>query len=177
MDRATGKNNDREQFRAMFAAASRREFDTIVTWALDRLSREGVAQTFEHIKMLLAYGVRYISYTEAHFRTTGPACELMIAIAAWIAQQERIRLSERTKAGLEKARKQGRIGGRPRVVVDRDRPAELDSEGLDYATNWRGIRDFCRVRKPAIESPSAPAESCGGAVAAAVAPRSFAWRG
>jgi DNA invertase Pin-like site-specific DNA recombinase len=53
----------------------------------------------------------------------------MIAIAAWIAQQERIRLSERTKAGLEKARKQGRIGGRPRVVVDRDRLAELDSEG------------------------------------------------
>jgi DNA invertase Pin-like site-specific DNA recombinase len=49
VDRATGKNGDREQFRAMFAAASRREFDAIVTWALDRLSREGVAQTFEHI--------------------------------------------------------------------------------------------------------------------------------
>ena len=48
---------------------------------------------------------------------------------AWIAQQERIRLSERTKAGLEKARKQGRIGGRPRVVVHRNRLAELDSEG------------------------------------------------
>jgi DNA invertase Pin-like site-specific DNA recombinase len=48
---------------------------------------------------------------------------------AWIAQQERIRLSERTKAGLEKARKQGRIGGRPRVVVDRDRLAQLDEEG------------------------------------------------
>jgi DNA invertase Pin-like site-specific DNA recombinase len=91
--------------------------------------REGVAQTFEHIKPLLGYGVQYISYTEAHFRTTGPAGELMIAIAAWIAQQERIRLSERTKAGLEKARKQGPIGGRPRVVVDRDRLAELDSEG------------------------------------------------
>ena len=75
----------------MFAAASRREFDAVVTWALDRLSREGVAQTFEHIKTLLAYGVQYISYTEAHFRTTGPAGELMIAIAAWIAQQERIR--------------------------------------------------------------------------------------
>jgi hypothetical protein len=34
----------------MFAAASRREFDILVTWALDRLSREGVAKTFEHIK-------------------------------------------------------------------------------------------------------------------------------
>ncbi len=36
---------------------------------------------------LLGYGVQFISYTEAHFRTTGPAGELMIAIAAWIAGQ------------------------------------------------------------------------------------------
>ena len=130
LDRASGKHGDRKEFRAMFAAASRREFDAVVTWALDRLSREGVAQTFEHIKTLLAYGVQYISYTEAHFRTTGPAGELMIAIAAWIAQQERIRLSERTKAGLERARRAGRIGGRPSLVVDRKRIAQLDEEGL-----------------------------------------------
>src|ERR1017187_2022277 len=79
-DHVTGKHSDRQQFKAMFAAASRREFDAIVTWALDRLSREGVSQTFDHIKTLLGYGVQYISYTEAHFRTTGPAGELMIAI-------------------------------------------------------------------------------------------------
>src|SRR5215469_7656856 len=97
-DRITGKHSDRKEFRAMLAAAARREFDAVVTWALDRLSREGVAQTFEHIKTLLGYGVQYISYTEPHFRTLGPAGELMIAIAAWIAQQERIRLSERVHA-------------------------------------------------------------------------------
>jgi DNA invertase Pin-like site-specific DNA recombinase len=57
--------------------------------------------------MLLGYGVQFISYTEAHFRTTGPAGELMIAIATWIAQQERIRLSERTKAGLERPASKG----------------------------------------------------------------------
>jgi DNA invertase Pin-like site-specific DNA recombinase len=74
--------------------------------------------------------VQFISYTEAHFRTTGPAGELMIAIAAWIAQRERIRLSERTIAGLQRARKQGRIGGRPALVVDRERIARLDEEGL-----------------------------------------------
>src|SRR6516225_12013478 len=129
VDRATGKHSDREQFRAMFAAASRREFDAIVTWALDRLSREGVAQTFEHLKTLLSYGVQYISFTEPHFRTTGPAGELMVAIAAWIAQQERKRLSERVVAGLEKARRQGRVGGRRPLVVDRDRIAALDADG------------------------------------------------
>src|ERR1035441_639188 len=97
VDKATGKHSDRVQFQAMLAGASRREFDAIVTWALDRLSREGVYQTFDHIKTLRGYGVEYISFQESYFRTTGPAGELMIAIASWIAQQERVRLSERTK--------------------------------------------------------------------------------
>jgi DNA invertase Pin-like site-specific DNA recombinase len=130
VDRATGKHSDREQFKVMFSAASRREFDATITWALDRLSREGVAQTFEHIKTLLGYGVQYISYTEPHFRTTGPAGELMIAIAAWIAQQERARLSERTIAGLERARRAGRIGGRPRLVVNRTKVVQMDADGM-----------------------------------------------
>src|SRR5262249_28236038 len=130
VDRATGKHSDREQFRKMFQDASQRQFDAVVTWALDRLSREGVAQTFEHLKTLLSYGVQYISFTEAHSRTTGPAGELMIAIAAWIAQQERKRLSERVVARLEKARKQGRMGGRPRLVVDRAKLLQMDGEGM-----------------------------------------------
>jgi DNA invertase Pin-like site-specific DNA recombinase len=129
VDHATGKHSGREQFQAMFTAASRREFDLVVTWALDRLSREGVAQTFEHIKRLRSYGVEYVSFTEPHFRTTGPAGELMIAVAAWIAEQERKRISERTLAGLAKARRQGRIGGKRPLVTDRDKIAELDADG------------------------------------------------
>jgi DNA invertase Pin-like site-specific DNA recombinase len=161
VDCATGKHSDREQLRIMFAAASRREFDAVITWALDRLSREGVAQTFEHIKTLLGYGVQYISYTEAHFRTTGPAGELMIAIAAWIAQQERIRLSERTKAGLEKARRQGRIGGRRPLVLDREQIAQLDQKGLTLraiaeemqisaASVCRILKDYRRTTAPEV---------------------------
>ena len=130
VDHATGKRSDRDQFKAMFAAAGRREFDYLVTWALDRLSREGVAKTFEHIKQLRGYGVEYVSYTEPHFRTTGPAGELMIAVAAWIAEQEHKRISERTIAGLQKARRAGRIGGRRPLIVDRDKIAELDECGL-----------------------------------------------
>jgi DNA invertase Pin-like site-specific DNA recombinase len=130
VDHATGKRSDRERFQAMFTAASRRQFDTLVTWALDRLSREGVAKTFEHIKQLRGYGVEYVSFTEPHFRTTGPAGELMIAVAAWIAEQEHKRISERVKAGLQKARSKGRIGGRRRLVLDYDRLAALDADGL-----------------------------------------------
>jgi len=55
VDHVSGKRSDREQFQAMFASASRREFDYLVTWALDRLSREGVSRTFEHIKELCGF--------------------------------------------------------------------------------------------------------------------------
>jgi DNA invertase Pin-like site-specific DNA recombinase len=89
-----------------------------------------VAKTFEHIKVLRGYGIQYLSYSEPHFRTTGPAGELMIAVAAWIAEQEHKRISERTIAGLAKARRAGRIGGKRPLVVDRDRIAELDEAGL-----------------------------------------------
>jgi DNA invertase Pin-like site-specific DNA recombinase len=93
-------------------------------------SRSTSPKTFEHIKTLLGYGVQFISYTEAHFRTTGPAGELMIAIAAWIAQQERVRLSDRTLAGLAKARKQGRVGGRPKLVCDHGKVERLHAAGM-----------------------------------------------
>jgi DNA invertase Pin-like site-specific DNA recombinase len=53
----------------------------------------------------------------------------VLSILATVAKQERVRLSEHTVAGLEHARKQGRIGGRPRVVTDRTRVAELRAAG------------------------------------------------
>ena len=86
------------QFRAMMTDASRRRFDVVVVWALDRFSREGVGETFDHIGRLSSHGLQFISLTEAHFRTTGPAGELMIAVAAWIAKQERLRISELVRA-------------------------------------------------------------------------------
>lgn len=57
----------------------------------------------------------------------------MISILATIAKQERVRLSERTIAGLERAKQQGRIGGRPRKQFDRERLADLRRSGLSLA--------------------------------------------
>ena len=76
-----------------------------------------------------AYGVGYRSFTEQYLDSCGIFKDAVLSILATIAKQERIRLSERTIAGLEKARRAGRAGGRPRVVVDRDRMAQLDEEG------------------------------------------------
>lgn len=140
VDRATGKHADRDALQDIFRDASRRKFDVLLVWALDRLSREGVWETFEHIRRLRSYGVEFESFTEAHFRTTGMAGELMIAIAAWIAKQERLRISDRTKAGLARARAKGRVGGRPAKVFNRDIAREMRAQ--NPPASWRAISAY-----------------------------------
>jgi len=118
VDRASGKRSDREQFQSMFNAASRREFDVLLFWSLDRLSREGTVETLNHLQRLTSYGVHYRSFAELYLDSTGIFKEAVIGILAAVAKQERVRLSERTIAGLERARAQGRVGGRPKAEDD-----------------------------------------------------------
>jgi DNA invertase Pin-like site-specific DNA recombinase len=133
VDHESGKHSDRAEFQKMFIDASRRQFGVVLVWALDRFSREGVGKTFEHIDRLHHYGVDFESYTEPHFRTTGPVGELMIAIFAWIAKQERIRISERTKAGLATARAKGKTLGRRWKVFPRGQVAEDRKRGMSWS--------------------------------------------
>jgi DNA invertase Pin-like site-specific DNA recombinase len=160
VDRVTGKHSDREQFQRLFKDASQRKFDLVLFWSLDRFSREGVLETLNHLQRLSSYGVGYRSFTEQYLDSCGVFKDAVLAILAVIAKQERIRLSERTVAGLEKARKQGRIGGRPRVVADRNRIAQLDSEGwttreigeeigISAASVSRLLRAYRRPQNPA----------------------------
>ena len=115
VDRASGKRSDREQFRRMFESASRREFDCLLFWSLDRLSREGTVETLNHLQRLTGYGINYRSFTEQYLDSTGIFKEAVIGILAAVAKQERVRLSERTIAGLQRAKAQGRVGGRPKA--------------------------------------------------------------
>lgn len=136
VDRASGKRSDREQFQAMFAAASRREFDCVLFWSLDRFSREGTVETLTHLQRLTSYGVAFKSYTEQYLDGTGLFRDAIIGILAALARQERVRLSERVQAGLERARAQGRVGGRPKAKRERDRDRkrilELRADGQSY---------------------------------------------
>ena len=133
VDRASGKRSDREQFQKLFDHASQRKFDTVLFWSLDRFSREGVRETLNHLERLTSYGVNYRSFTEQYLDSCGLFKDAVLAILAVIAKQERVRLSERTLAGLAKARKQGRVGGRPRLVVQRDQVARYRAEGLSIS--------------------------------------------
>jgi DNA invertase Pin-like site-specific DNA recombinase len=93
VDVATGKNGDREQFKALFKAVSRREFALVLFWSLDRFSREGVLETLTYLQNLTQYGVGYRSFTEQYLDSCGMFREAVISILAVIAKQERVRLS------------------------------------------------------------------------------------
>jgi DNA invertase Pin-like site-specific DNA recombinase len=129
VDRTTGKHSDREQFQRLFADASQRQFDGVLFWSLDRFSREGVRETLNHLERLDNYGVGYRSFSEPYLDSCGIFKDAVLAILAVIAKQERVRLSERTLAGLARARKQGRVGGRPKVVCDRSKVQRLHQAG------------------------------------------------
>ena len=133
VDRASAKNANRAQFKQLFAAAHRCEFDLVLFWSLDRFSREGVLETLQHLQKLNAWGVNWRSYTEQYLDSCGVFRDAVLSILATIAKQERVRLSERTIAGLERARKQGRIGGRPRIVVNRQKVADMRAAGKTRA--------------------------------------------
>ena len=135
IDHESGKGSDREKFQAMFDAASKRQFDVLLFWSLDRLSREGVLPTLQHLQRLTSYGVGFRSYTEQYFDSCGIFRDAVIAIIATVAKQERIRISERVRAGLSTARNKGKRLGRPKVFVSRARIESLRHEGL----SWREI--------------------------------------
>jgi DNA invertase Pin-like site-specific DNA recombinase len=130
VDRASGKAANRPQFKNMFEDASKRKFDLVLFWALDRFSREGVTETLNHLQRLSGWGVGWRSYQEAYVDSCGPFKDVVISLMATLAKQERQRISERTKAGLQRARRAGTILGRPRVDVDVKRLRALRNEGL-----------------------------------------------
>jgi DNA invertase Pin-like site-specific DNA recombinase len=87
-----------------------RKSDVVVVWKLDRLSRslKDVLLVMEKIEKV---GADFQSLTEA-IDTSTPAGRMMMQIVGSFAEFERAMLKERTKSGLDSARKEGRIGGR-----------------------------------------------------------------
>jgi DNA invertase Pin-like site-specific DNA recombinase len=96
----------------MLADARAGRLQAVVIWALDRLHRSMVG-AITTVLELDRLGVEVLSLKEPWLDTSGPVRSLLVAIFGWVAEQERTRLIERTKAGLERARAQGKRLGRP----------------------------------------------------------------
>ncbi|MDQ3510925.1 MAG: recombinase family protein [Pseudomonadota bacterium] len=87
-----------------------RKGDVVVVWKLDRLSRS-LKDVLTLMEQIQHAGAGFLSLTEA-IDTTSPAGRMMMQMVGAFAEFERAMLRERTKRGLEAARKDGRIGGR-----------------------------------------------------------------
>lgn len=131
VDIISGGSPNRPEFNRMMQDASRRKFNMLLFFALDRLTREGTRKTIYYLQVLEDYGIAYKSYTEQYLDSTGIFKDVIISLLSTLAKQEKIRISERVKAGLDKSRLQGRIGGRPALDVSKiERIREMKSSGM-----------------------------------------------
>ena len=120
----SGAKEDRPALDALLREARRRTIDVVVVWSLDRLGR-----SLKHLISLLdefqALHIALISLREGLDLST-PAGRLQWQIIGAISEFERARIAERIRAGLARARAQGRRLGRPAAAVPLDRLASVD---------------------------------------------------
>ncbi|HLY24366.1 MAG TPA: recombinase family protein [bacterium] len=107
----------REHWRELLSLAARRKLDVILVWKLDRAFRS-VAHMVSTVEDLRRWGVGFRSYSEAMIDTSGtsPMSDLLLNILASVAQFERALISERVRAGMERAKRQGKAVGRPHIL-------------------------------------------------------------
>jgi len=164
LDHESGGKAHRARFRRMFADAAQRKFDVLVFWALDRLTREGALETLQYLNQLSEYVVGFRSLREPYLDSCGLFKEAVIAILGAIAKQERLRISERVTAGLNRARakgtRSGRPIGRPPAVFRRDEALELRQGGLSWrqiasklGVGMTTVRNACSSRNGACVNP------------------------
>ena len=126
IDYVSGGSANRPEFQRMLDDARLRKFDVILVWSLDRFSREGINNTLSYLKHLKNHKVSLRSLKEPWLDTSDTGMgELLIAIFSWVAQQERQRISDRTKAGL--------VG---KVNVGKRGPDKKKRDNLGYKLRW-----------------------------------------
>ena len=104
----------RKQFTQLFEDAHKHKFDCVLFWALDRFAREGMTPTIGYLQRLASYGVSFHSYTEAHLSTDNELVgNILLAVMSSLAKVESQKIGERTRAGMARARAQGKRIGRP----------------------------------------------------------------
>lgn len=110
-------------------AARRRALDAVACWKIDRWGRS-MPHFVQSVRELDSLGVRFIAITQGiDTDQCNPSSKLMLNMLAAFAEFERELIVERTRAGLQRAKREGRIGGRPRVIVDRTKIERLSNAG------------------------------------------------
>jgi DNA invertase Pin-like site-specific DNA recombinase len=122
--------------------ASKRGIDLILVWKLDRAFRS-VAHMATTVEQLRRWGVSIRSYSEPWLDTSGssPVADLMLNILASFAQFEKALIAERVRAGMNRAKREGKAIGRPRLVL----PARWTEVRQRIETGAMSAREAARV--------------------------------
>ena len=99
-------------WRTLLDQASKRHVDLVLVWRIDRAFRS-VLDAATTLERLRGWGVGLRSYSEPWLDTTSPFGEALYYITAAYAQLERGILAERVRAGMDRARREGKRLGRP----------------------------------------------------------------
>jgi len=147
----SGAKDRRPALDTLVAQATRRRFDVLVCWRLDRLGRN-LKHLITLLEELHALGVAFVSLAEGIDATT-PAGKLQMHILSAIAEFERARIQERVRAGLARAKAQGKRLGRPRVhplkAVDGDGLTVRAAARLWHVSKSTAARWLATGRSPA----------------------------
>ena len=136
-DKASGAQDNREGLQK--ALDYLKSGDCLVVWKLDRLGRS-LPHLISIVEGFKKKGIAFKSITE-QMDTTTPHGEFFFGIFGSLAQYERALTKERIMAGLNAARKRGKIGGRPRAISDEK--IQAISEAISSGTSKAAIcRNF-----------------------------------
>jgi len=117
-DRISGVKAKRPGLDQLMADARHRKFDVLLVWAFDRIARS-VRHFLEVLDELNRLEIEFVSFRE-NVDTGGPLGRAMIIIIGAISELERNLIIERVRAGMRRARLEGRRLGRPPLSVNRD---------------------------------------------------------
>ena len=120
-------------------AAYRGEFSVLVVWALDRICRGGVEELLRLVRELSQRNCTLMSVQEPWCSGTAAVTELLLSVTAWKDRQESARKSERVRAGMDRARAEGRkVGGRQKGARDR-RPRDPEPYRRAWAARHQPV--------------------------------------
>jgi DNA invertase Pin-like site-specific DNA recombinase len=127
----SGTKDSRPALNELMNDAKKRRFDVVLVWRFDRFARstKHLILALEEFRNL---GIDFVSYQE-NIDTSSPLGSAIFTIISAVAQLERDIIAERVKAGLRRARENGKKLGRPRVAVDATKIAALRDEGHSWA--------------------------------------------
>jgi len=130
-DKISGTRAKRPGLDELLADARRCRFDVVIVWAFDRLARS-VKHFLEVLDELNHLNIEFISFRE-NVDTSGPLGRAMIVIIGAIAELERNLIVERVRAGMRRARLEGRHIGRKPLEIDHESVLRHRAHGQSLA--------------------------------------------